>query len=166
MLRYSSANPTSKSAAPSTGCAIWAGRSCTGPSLGPEGYLPERADLAQVVLVARLERAIARLNPEAPPAAREEALRQVLRVEHPTLIQENRRLHRCLVDGVTVSTHREGREVGAQVRLVDWDDPDNNDWLAVEQFTVIERPGRGSPPTTAARTSSCSSTACPSPCWN
>ncbi|NLF01859.1 MAG: DEAD/DEAH box helicase, partial [Anaerolineales bacterium] len=103
----------------------WA--TCTGPSLGPEGYLPERADLGQVVLVGRLERAIARLNPAAPLGAREEALRALLRVEHPTLVQENRRLHGYLVNGVTVSTHRQGRERGAQVRLVDWSAPENND---------------------------------------
>ncbi|MHB1317275.1 MAG: type I restriction endonuclease subunit R [Anaerolineae bacterium] len=116
-----------------------------GPEIGPEAYVPERADHEQVVLVGRLERAIARLNPRLPLAAREDAVRQVLRVETPTLIQENRRLHRCLVDGVPVSTHVEGQERGATVRLVDWDDVENNDWLALHQFTVIERPGPGQP---------------------
>lgn len=120
-------------------------RTCLGKELGPETYLPERADHEQVVLVGRLERAIARLNPRLPLAAREDALRQVLRIETPTLIQENRRLHRCLVDGVPVSTHVEGQERGASVRLVDWDEVQNNDWLAVHQFTVVERAGPGQP---------------------
>ena len=143
MLRYMREDDVEKTAMDWLRELGWA--TCGGTSLGPEGYLPERADLGQVVLAGRLERAIARLNPEAPLQAREEALRAVLRVEHPTLLQENRRLHGYLVNGVTVSTHRQGRERGAQVRLVDWSAPENNDWLAVEQLTVIERPRPGQP---------------------
>ena len=117
----------------------------TGQQIGPDGFYPERADYEHVVLERRLAAAIARLNPDLPEAARQDALRQVLRAEAPTLAGENRRQHRLLVDGVTVTQHVHGLEVGAQVRLVDWGDPDANDWLAVEQFTVIERPRPGEP---------------------
>ncbi len=117
----------------------------TGAEIGPDAYLPERADFSQVVLIGRLEQAIARLNPDLPASVRDDALRQVLRAEAPTLVAENRRQHRYLVDGVPVSIHRDGQERGVAVRLVDWDDATNNDWLAVEQFTVIERPRPGEP---------------------
>jgi type I restriction enzyme, R subunit len=109
------------------------------PHLAPDEIATERSSFSDVVLVARLRDAIARLNPEIPSDAREEALRKVLRLETPSLIGNNRRFHHILRDGVEVEYRREdGSIAGDQVRLIDFDNPDANDWLAVNQFTVIE----------------------------
>ena len=110
-----------------------------GPEIGPDGIRPERAAYGDVVLDRRLRDAIARLNPALTAEAREEVFRKVLQAETPVLIEENRRLHRYPIEGVPVEVTRDdGSITGEQVRLVDFDDPAANDWLAVNQFTVIE----------------------------
>ena len=92
-----------------------------------------------VVLVGRLCEAIRRLNPTILEEAREEALRKVMRPEMPSPIGNNRRFHAMLCDGVKVEYRRkDGSIAGDRVRLIDFDDPKANDWLAVNQFTVIE----------------------------
>jgi type I restriction enzyme R subunit len=99
----------------------------------------ERADYAQVVLEARLRNALARLNPVLPPEALEDAFRRLKRPEGAELLARNRAVHRLLVEGVTVEYRSPDGEIrGAQARVLDFDDPQNNDWLAVNQFTVTE----------------------------
>ena len=69
----------------------------------------------------------------------EDAYRKLTQLDAPSLIERNRALHRMLVDGVTVEYRRkDGSIAGAQARVIDFDDADNNDWLAVNQFTVVE----------------------------
>jgi type I restriction enzyme R subunit len=110
-----------------------------GPQLAPGEPEAERDSFGDVVLVGRLSEAIRRLNPAIPEEAREEALRKVLRVGTPSLIQTNRAFHRMLRDGVPVEYPRpDGSIAGDHVRLVDFEDVRANDWLAVNQFTVIE----------------------------
>jgi type I restriction enzyme R subunit len=110
-----------------------------GPHLAPGEPAAERDSFSEVVLLGRLREAIRRLNPAIPEDAREEALRKVLRVGTPALVQTNRAFHRMLRDGVPVEYPRpDGSIAGDHVRLVDFDDVRANDWLAVNQFTVIE----------------------------
>ena len=110
-----------------------------GPDIAPDSAAPERGSYDTVVLVKRLERAVARLNPVIPEEARAEALRRLTLAEYPGLVEENRRLHRYLVEGVPVEFYGDhGSIKGDHVRLIDFDDPEANDWLAVNQFTVIE----------------------------
>jgi type I restriction enzyme R subunit len=110
-----------------------------GPHLAPGEPAAERDSFSEVVLVGRLREAIRRLNPTIPEEAREEALRKVLRVGTPALVQTNRAFHRMLRDGVSVEYPRpDGSIAGDHVRLVDFDEVRANDWLAVNQFTVIE----------------------------
>ena len=110
-----------------------------GPTVAPGQVGAERDGFAQVLLLGRLREAIHRLNPLVPAEAREEALRKVLRVGTPSLTQTNRAFHRMLRDGVPVEyPRRDGSIAGDHVRLVDFVDPGKNDWLAVNQFTVIE----------------------------
>ena len=74
-----------------------------------------------------------------PAETREEVLRKVQQTETPSLIEENRRLHRYLIEGVSVEIPREDGSIGGDVaRLIDFDDVDANDWLAVNQYTVVE----------------------------
>lgn len=110
-----------------------------GPHLAPGEPAAERASFGDVVLVGRLRVAIRKLNPAIPEEAREEALRKVLRVGTSSLTQTNRNFHAMLRDGVPVEYKRaDGSIAGDHARLVDFDNTKANDWLAVNQFTVIE----------------------------
>jgi type I restriction enzyme, R subunit len=110
-----------------------------GPHLAPGEPGAERDDFGDVVLVGRLRDAIHRLNPTIPDETREEALQKVLRVGTPSLTQTNRAFHKMLRDGVEVEYPRpDGTVAGDHVRLVEFDDASANDWLAVNQYTVIE----------------------------
>jgi type I restriction enzyme, R subunit len=128
-----------------------------GPHLAPGEPASERDSFGEVVLVGRLREAIRRLNPGIPEEAREEAVRKVLRVGTPSLTQTNRAFHRMLRDGIPVEfiqpepspqpspsgrgrseAEGEGQRRWDIVRLIDFDDVRANDWLAVNQFTVIE----------------------------
>lgn len=110
------------------------------PDLAHDGPSPERDPQAahgDVVLRARLRAALARLNPDLPASALEEAERKVVRTDSPVLIENNRAFHRMLTDGVDVSWMGEDGEHHAKVWLVDPARPGDNDWLAVNQFTVV-----------------------------
>jgi type I restriction enzyme R subunit len=109
-----------------------------GPAIAPGEPAAARDSYTQVILAGRLRAALLRLNPSIPAEALEEALRRVARAESPSLVQNNHALHRMLVDGVDVEYHAEGRIVHDKARLADFDDPTANDWLAVNQFTVVE----------------------------
>ncbi len=110
-----------------------------GPDIAPDTLTAERRDYGEVVLAQRLRDALARLNPSLPPEALEDALRKLTRPEGADLIQRNRHFHRLLVNGVNVEYRtREGAIRGAQARVIDFDNPVNNDWLAVNQFAVAE----------------------------
>jgi len=107
-----------------------------GLDIEPEGNSPERDDFTHTVLLNRLDTAIERLNPTLPYAAREEAIRKILHPSHVSLERNNRQLHDWLVNGVPVDIVREDGGTGLHVTLVDFVNPDNNDWLVVNQFTV------------------------------
>lgn len=110
-----------------------------GPELAPGAAGSERDSFGDVVLVERLRDAIDRLNPAIPQDARDEALRQVLRPDAPSLVVNNRRFHAMLRDGVEVEYPRaDGSIAGDRVWLIDFNEPANNDWLAVNQYTVVE----------------------------
>jgi type I restriction enzyme R subunit len=110
-----------------------------GLELDPGGLFAEREGYQQVVLADRLRNALLALNPDLPEEAIEEAYRKVLNPEGATLEQRNRAFHRMLIEGVLVDYRTgSGERRGGQARIVDFDAPDNNDWLAVRQFTVME----------------------------
>lgn len=110
-----------------------------GPDIAPDTPDTERTDYGEVVLVQRLRDAFMLLNPNLPIAALDDAIRKLIRPEGSTLEARNRAFHRMVVDGVTVEYRTENSTIrGAQARVIDFDDPVNNDWLAVNQFTVVE----------------------------
>jgi len=111
-----------------------------GPEIAPDGASPERENYAQVVLLGRLRNALGRINPGVPEVAIEEAIRKVTRPDSPSLIVNNRAFHRMLTDGVDVSWREDGRERHGKVWLVERDPAklDTNEFLVVNQFTVIE----------------------------
>lgn len=104
----------------------------------PDGPAPEREAYSDVLLLKRLRAAVARLNPHIPAEAQEDAIRKIVSAERPTLIEENRRLHRLMIEGVGVEFRAEDGTIrGDTVQLINPDDH-HNDWLAISQFTVIE----------------------------
>lgn len=107
-----------------------------GPDLAPDGVTPERDNYRQVLLIGRLRKAVAALNPTVPQAARDDAVKQVVDLGTPVLLAANRQFHRLLVTGVPVQYQRDGETRGDFVRLVDWTDPARNEWLAVNQFSI------------------------------
>lgn len=110
-----------------------------GPEIAPGMPVSERRDYSEVALTQRLRDALARLNPALPAAALEDAFRKLTRPEGADSIQRNRAMHRLLVNGVTVEYRSpEGEIRGGQAQVIDFDAPENNDWLAVNQFTVVE----------------------------
>lgn len=110
-----------------------------GMTISPEGPRPERAGFGEVLLLDRLRGALARLNPALPGDALAEALAKVTRAESPGLVEENRRLHRYLIEGVPVEYRRpDGSISGEQAKLIDFDAVEANDWLVVNQLTVVE----------------------------
>ncbi|MFN9082972.1 MAG: type I restriction endonuclease subunit R [Planctomyces sp.] len=111
----------------------------TGPDIAPGEPAAERSSFSDVILMSRLQDAIRRLNPQIPPEAQDEALRKVVRLDTASFIGNNRAFHKMLRDGVEVEYSRlDGSIAGDRVRLVDFSRPAANDWLAVNQFTVIE----------------------------
>ncbi len=118
----------------------------SGQEIAPDGKAPERTSYADVILSRRLKQAIERLNPALPPEAHADALRRIEQIEYPGLIEENRRLHSLLIEGVPVEFYGEDGVLKVDyARLIDFDDPDANDWLAVNQFTVIENKAKRRP---------------------
>ena len=109
------------------------------PDIAPDTPAAERADYGTVVLTNRLRSALDRLNPDLPDEAIEDAIRRLMHPTGATLEARNRAFHRMLVAGVTVEyVDPDGRVRGSQVRVLDFDEPDGNDWLAVNQLTVVE----------------------------
>ena len=110
-----------------------------GPNIAPHATDSERTDYSEVALEHRLREALARLNPALPADALDDAFRKLTRPDGSTLEARNRAFHRMLVDGVTVEYRTAGGTLrGAQVSILDYENPANNDWLAVNQFTVVE----------------------------
>jgi type I restriction enzyme, R subunit len=111
----------------------------SGIDIGPDGIASERANYGDVLLLDRVRSAISKLNPALTAETWAEVLNKLLHAETPSLVAENRRLHRYMIEGVPVEVRRDdGTISGEQIRLIDFDDPDANDWLAVNQCTVIE----------------------------
>lgn len=108
-----------------------------GTDISPDGSMPER-EYNEVVLKNRLQKAIAKLNPSIPYEAQEEALRKVLRSDSPDLFQNNYQFHKYLTEGVDVEYRKTDRIAGDKVWLIDYENPSKNEFLVVNQFTVIE----------------------------
>ena len=112
-----------------------------GPDIAPDGESPERESYKDIVLVGRLRTAVARINPSIPPEAQEDAIKKIISVAYlsPNLLIANHAFHQTLALGIDVEYRRPDSTIaGDKVYLVDTKNLDKNDWLAVNQYTVIE----------------------------
>jgi type I restriction enzyme R subunit len=109
-----------------------------GPEISPEGQSCERENYSQIVLVNRLRTAIAHINPTIPSDAQEAAIQKVLRIASPDLLHNNEEFHRLLVEKVKIPYQEDGYERSHEVSLIDFENPSNNQYLVVNQYTIIE----------------------------
>ncbi|MBU0561846.1 MAG: DEAD/DEAH box helicase, partial [Bacteroidetes bacterium] len=98
---------------------------------------PERKTFEDVLLIERLHEAVGRINPRVRAEAREEAVKQIQRINSPELIANNEAFHRMLTEGIKVIYQKEGKSRGDLVWLIDFNNPDNNDFIVANQFTVV-----------------------------
>ena len=109
-----------------------------GPTIAPDGDQPERADHTQVLLIGRLAQAARRINHRLPPAVVNAALKDVQRASAPELLASNEAFHRLLTEGVPVGFEKDGDTRGQRVWLIDFAQPENNEFWVVNQFTVVQ----------------------------
>ena len=107
-----------------------------GYDIAPDGETPERTDYRSVTLMDRLLASLKRLNPEIPQSAINAAFSQLINPNIPALMSCNRQVHSWITKGVKVTYHEGNQEVGKQLKVIDFENPENNDWLVVNQFTV------------------------------
>ena len=110
-----------------------------GREISPEGLFCERDSFSEVVLLSRLRNAIARINATIPQEAQEAAVQKVLRIVSPELLHNNEAFHRLLVEKVKVPYQENGYERSYEVALIDFEQPLENEFLAVNQYTIIEQ---------------------------
>lgn len=110
-----------------------------GPGIAPGEPGQERTSFEQVFLQARLRLAVRRINPSADPSLIDEAIKRLGRAESQNLVAENFRVHKLVTEGVPVE-HRggDGAVRTARIWLIDYEKPTNNDWVAINQFTIVE----------------------------
>ncbi len=109
-----------------------------GPSMAPDSDSPERSTYADVLLFERMTQAARRINHRLPKDVVDAALKDVQRIHSPDLLANNEAFHRLLTEGVPVNFQRDGDTRGERVWLVDFERPENNEFVVVNQFTVIE----------------------------
>ena len=109
---------------------------CHGKDIAPDSDNPLRGNFDEVILKPILQDAISRLNPNIPNSAKDDALNQVLRVFSPDLMVANKEFHNLLSNGVNVIYRKDGLDRGDYVRLIDFDNIQNNDFKVVNQFTI------------------------------
>ena len=109
------------------------------PDLAPDGDYPEREDYSDVALTERLKEALARINPRLPGEALEEAFRQITVPQSPSLLMNNKAFHQMITDGIDVQVRQEDASYRTEKAYVfDFKEPQNNDFMVANQFTVVE----------------------------
>ena len=108
------------------------------PDIAPDSDNPQRGSFEEVLLTSRFTDAVARLNPTIPHDAQIEAIKEVSRIHSPEQLTNNETFHRMLTEGVKVSYQQDGNQRGDLVWLVDFANPENNDFVVANQLTVIE----------------------------
>jgi len=109
-----------------------------GPDIAPDGEFPERESYKDILLKNRLKDAISKLNPSIPLDAQLDAFNQIQRINSPDMLTNNEQFHTLLTDGINVVYQKNGEQRGDKVWLVDFNEPANNEFLVVNQFTIIE----------------------------
>lgn len=110
-----------------------------GLAIAPGAELAERDNFEQVILTARLRKAVTTLNPGIPHDAQEQAIQKILRIYSPDLLYNNESFHSLLVEKVKIPYQKDGFERSYEVALIDFDDVFNNEFLVINQYTIVEK---------------------------
>ena len=110
-----------------------------GKELSPEGMFCERDSFSQIILTQRLRNAIAKINPLIPAEAQESAIQKVLRIYSPELLHNNEEFHRLLIEKVKIPYQQNGYERSHEIALIDFENISNNQFLVINQYTIIEK---------------------------
>ena len=108
------------------------------PNISHDSDNTERSNYEDVLFLGRLREAVNWINPKIPTDSQEEAIKEIQRLNSPELISNNESFHRMLTEGIKVSYQKEGHQRGDLVWLIDFKNPENNDFVVANQFTVIE----------------------------
>jgi type I restriction enzyme R subunit len=110
-----------------------------GPDFAPGEAGSERATFGAVALEGRLRSSLSKLNADVTPDGIDEAVRKLTRISTPLALDGNHELHSYLVNGISAEFLRADGSTGHHfVRVIDFEHPEANDWLAVNQLTVVE----------------------------
>jgi type I restriction enzyme R subunit len=109
-----------------------------GVDLAPDTLNPERNNYDEVLLAGRLRAALSNLNPTIPADIVHGAAQKLSRIASSNLIADNEEFHRMLVNGISVEYRKGGDIKGDYVRVVDFDNPQNNEFLVVNQYTIVQ----------------------------
>ncbi|MDM1543908.1 type I restriction endonuclease subunit R [Empedobacter sp. 189-2] len=109
-----------------------------GTDIAPDSSTPERQTFEEVILKERLDNAVRRINPSIPNDAQQDAMKQILRIASPDVLSNNETFHRLLTEGIPVTKRVDGQERGDRVFLIDFKNPLHNEFLVVNQFTIVE----------------------------
>ena len=107
-----------------------------GPDIAPDSKSPERDDFRKVILEDRLRSALKRNNPEVPSRTIESAVLQLSNPNIPGLLASNRQFHSWMTTGLPISYMQGNQEVGIRLKVIDFENPKENDWLVVNQLAV------------------------------
>lgn len=108
------------------------------PDIAPDAEHAERDNFEQVLLLNRLQNAVKRINPDFPADTQAEAIKEIQRIASPELLSNNEAFHRLVTEGIPVIKRMDGEERGDRVRLIDFTDIYNNEFVVTNQFTIIE----------------------------
>ena len=109
-----------------------------GSEISVTGLAPERKSDKDVVLHERLEKALRKINSDIHPRFIEKAIHELTLEKSPNLLENNLTFHENLINGIEVEDYdNEGQSIVEIVKIVDFEHPQNNDFLAVNQFTVV-----------------------------
>lgn len=109
-----------------------------GPDISPGGEYPERDSYSDVILQDRVKNALFRINRNLPQEALDEAYRQIIAFNSPSLEENNKHFHNLMVNGIDVSFKENGEDRTKKAYIMDFENIENNDFIAVNQITVIE----------------------------
>ncbi|MCL4550130.1 MAG: type I restriction endonuclease subunit R [Bacteroidetes bacterium] len=110
-----------------------------GLAIAPGAEQSERENFEQIILIDRLRKSLSIINPQIPKEAQEQAIQKVLRIYSPELLHNNEEFHKLLVEKVKIPYQQDGYERSYEVALIDFDNLENNQFLVVNQFTVVEK---------------------------
>ncbi len=109
-----------------------------GAIIAPDGSAPERNSFSDVIFKSRVQEAVSRINPNIPTEAQHESLKVVERIASSEIMVNNQEFHELFTEGVPVEYRINGVQRGDRVQIIDFKNPENNDYLVVNQFTIIE----------------------------